>query len=534
MGALSHMGTIPSMGGRPIRGGPQHGRPHPHTPSRAAARDFGPRHPPTPASRCRGADAVRVGGRSLLEGVHEPDRAREDAPDERDAFLDRRAAGCRRLYLETGQSWDEYAEVEAAITRAEAAVEGQQYDEALEALAGLQFSPEARELEFRALLAEAWARMQDAELRPALELLIRARELSEQSGFSDVERADVLYRMGICRYKLTSINTAQTLLSEALDLADRSGIPCDRLRSHILEWRSRCSRRQRDFEAAREDIERALELAERLDDTLTVAHITFQASLIAERDGQWLRARTLAERAKELYETHGDRQNLGRMLNNLGGLNFLLGKSDDAISYLKRAFSVALEVGSDADAAQAVSSLAQVHLGAGDWSLAEEQARHALELLAGRPDFLDEIGTRRSSSVVPCSNSSGSTKPSTLSPRPSSACHSFPLPAIARLPGRPRATSHHGAAMTVPPLRSTGVPQRPYKTFGSREEVIRMLRKMFSLGALVVVAVTFGVGNAWAKPKNPSLPGCDSQQRRLELGWFLGRSPLAAVRGVRP
>jgi tetratricopeptide (TPR) repeat protein len=198
--------------------------------------------------------------------------------------------------------------------------------------------------------------------------------------------------MGVCRYKLTSINTAQTLLSEALDLADRSGDPCDRLRSHILEWRSRCSRRQRDFEAAREDIELALELAERLDDTLTVAHVTFQASIVAERDGHWLRARTLAERAKELYEEHGDRQNLGRMLNNLGGLNHLLGKSDDAISYLKRAFSVALEVGSDADAAQAVSSLAQVHLGAGDWSLAEEQARYALELLAGRPDFLDEIG----------------------------------------------------------------------------------------------------------------------------------------------
>src|SRR3954449_3678614 len=295
-------------------------------------------------------------------------------------------------YLETGQSWDEYAEVEAAITRAEAAVEGQQYDEALEALAGLQFSPEARELEFRALLAEAWTRMQGAELRPALELLVRARELSEGEGFSDVERADVLYRMGVCRYKLTSINTAQTLLSEALDLADRSGDPCDRLRSHILEWRSRCSRRQRDFEAAREDIERALELAERLDDTLTVAHITFQASLIAERDGQWLRARTLAERAKELYETHGDRRNVGRLLNNLGGLNYLLGKPDDAVDYLKRAFSVALEVGSEPDAAQAVSSLAQVHLGAGDWALAEEQARHALQLLEGRPDFLDETG----------------------------------------------------------------------------------------------------------------------------------------------
>jgi tetratricopeptide (TPR) repeat protein len=295
-------------------------------------------------------------------------------------------------YLQTGQSWNEYAEVESAVTRGEAAIEGQQYEEALSALDGLAFSPEGRELEFRALLVEGWARMYFGELRPALDVLARARELSEQHGFSDVDRADVLYRMGVCRYKLTSINTAQTLLSEALDLADRSGIPCDRLRSHILEWRSRCSRRQRDFEAAREDIERALELAECLDDTLTVAHVTFQASIVAERDGHWLRARALAERAKELYEAHGDQQNLGRMLNNLGGLNYLLGKSDDAIAYLKRAFSVALEVGSDPDAAQAVSSLAQVHLGSGDWALAEEQSRHAVELLEGRPDFLDETG----------------------------------------------------------------------------------------------------------------------------------------------
>ena len=33
-----------------------------------------------------------------------------------------------------------------------------------------------------------------------------------------------------------------------------------------------------------------------------------------------------------------------------------------------------------------------------------------------------------------------------------------------------------------------------------------MLRKMFSLGALVVVAVTFGVGNAAAKPGKPGKP----------------------------
>jgi tetratricopeptide (TPR) repeat protein len=103
-------------------------------------------------------------------------------------------------------------------------------------------------------------------------------------------------------------------------------------------------------------------------------------------------ARTYAERAKSCFEEISDRARVGRLLNNLGGINFLLGKSDEAKSLLKGAFAVALEVGNDAHAAQAVSSLAQVHLRTNEIELAEQQARHALELLDGRIDFLDEIG----------------------------------------------------------------------------------------------------------------------------------------------
>jgi tetratricopeptide (TPR) repeat protein len=192
--------------------------------------------------------------------------------------------------------------------------------------------------------------------------------------------------------KRSAISRAVNDLSLALELCERSGRPCDRLRAEILEWRSRCYQRQRDFAAARADVEWALELADGMDDQLTAAHVNFRASVIAERNGQWLLARFYAERSKELYTECGDEANAGRLLNNLGGLDFLLGKPEEAVANLKRAVAIALEVGSDVDAAYAVSSLAQVHLRTGDPVLAEPQARHALELLAGRPDALDELG----------------------------------------------------------------------------------------------------------------------------------------------
>ena len=53
---------------------------------------------------------------------------------------------------------------------------------------------------------------------------------------------------------------AQVEFAKALELLDEAEEPNDRLRLDIHQWRSRCYRRQRDWEAAREDIDRALEL----------------------------------------------------------------------------------------------------------------------------------------------------------------------------------------------------------------------------------------------------------------------------------
>jgi tetratricopeptide (TPR) repeat protein len=298
-------------------------------------------------------------------------------------------------FLANGVSADERGRVDAALARADALLEARRNDEALHEYEGIRTAVLATgmaELELRALSGEATVRMRRGEVREAITLLERARGLSETRSFSDLERADVLFRLGVARYKLNSVQSAISLFDEALKLAERSEIPSDQLRSNVLAWRSRCYRRRRDLEAAREDVERALELAEGLNDKRTAADIYFQASIIADREGHWVLARSYAERAKSAYEELSDRGNLGRLLNNLGGINFLLGHPEEAVAFLKDAVRIALEVGNDAEAAHAVNGIAQVHLRTGDIARAEEQARYALQLLDGRADEIAEIG----------------------------------------------------------------------------------------------------------------------------------------------
>jgi tetratricopeptide (TPR) repeat protein len=334
-------------------------------------------------------------GRFTKEYVSQIERGKTRPTNETLAWLAVRL-GVDPGYLESGVSAEERGRVEAMLARAEALLEAHQYREARAELArgraGLAGTA-APELELRALLAESWAHTQEGSIQQALGLLARARELAEAPGRSDVDRATVLFRLGVCRYKLSSISTAVGLLGEALSLADRSALPCDLLRSDILGWRSRCYRRQRDWQAAHEDVERALELAQAAGDRQAMANTYFQASLVAEREGHWLLARTYAERARGFYEELEDRANVGRLLNNLGGLNYSLGSPEKAVELLTSAYAVAVEVRDTAEAGIAMTSLAEVHLGTGDAVQAEAAARRGLELLGGRVDYLHEIGT---------------------------------------------------------------------------------------------------------------------------------------------
>ena len=335
-----------------------------------------------------------AGERFSKEYVSQIERGKTRPTEETVAWLAERL-GVDSEYLLRGVASDVRVRVEAKLAQAEALSEAHRDREAVvlfrDARAEISTLGSA-ELEVRALVGEGWALQELGSPREGLDVLQVARELTERPEFSDLDRADVLFRVGCCRYRISSIPTAVSLFDEALELAERSGLPCDILRARILAWRSRCRRRQADFEAAREDVERALELARGVDDPRTVAGAYFQASFVAEKMGHWGLARQYAQQAKAIYQDLNDERNTGRIMLNLGGLQLLLGKPEQAIEHLTRSFALAVEAGSQPDAAQALGSLAAVHEQLGDHEAADEHARKALALLEGREDFLDEIG----------------------------------------------------------------------------------------------------------------------------------------------
>jgi tetratricopeptide (TPR) repeat protein len=338
-----------------------------------------------------------AGDRFSKEYISQIERGKTRPTAETVEWLARRL-GVDAEFLASGVSIDQRAKAEAVLLRAEAFLGDARLDEAVvefDRVLPLVAGTGALDLHVRALNGKALALAQNGDVKDGIALLQQARAHVEREQFTDLDRAEVLYRLGVCRALLSSTSTAIALFDEALALGARAGLPTEQLRLNVYTWRSRCYRRLRDYEAAREDVEHALELAEMLQDPRSLGDAYVSASLVAERDGHWVQARKYAESACAQYALLEDRRRVGRLLNNLGGLEFLLGKPDEAVHRFKEAFTIALELGHDVDGAAAVASLAQVHLRTGDAEKAEEQARHALEILEGRDDLLEHIGSSR-------------------------------------------------------------------------------------------------------------------------------------------
>src|SRR5690348_12135540 len=304
--------------------------------------------------------------------------------------------GVDRVALEGHGGPSERAACEARLARAEAEIEGHRYDRALaelEALAGPVARTDDARIALRHAQARGWALHQVGMMEEALTALAEARAHAEALG--PAERAGVLYRIGVVRYKLGSLATAVSLLDEALRLAEQADEPSDALRARIFNARAKIRRRQKDFTAAAEDVEQALELAHALNDDRVLAETFLDASLVAERRNQYALARQYAERSKALYERVADQEYVGKLLNNLGQLRAITGKPEEAVPLLRESFRIAVEQDNRVDAAFAASSLASARLHSGDHEGAVESANRAIELLGSREEFRQELGNAR-------------------------------------------------------------------------------------------------------------------------------------------
>src|SRR5262245_41857572 len=168
-----------------------------------------------------------AGDRFSKEYVSQIERGKTRPNAETTAWLAERL-GVDRALLATGVATDVRNRVEATLARAEALSEARRYPESIEVFrqaAGEVGATGSAELDVRRCSGEAWALSETGEIREALDLLQHARELVEGPPFGDIDRADVLFRLGVCRYKLASVATAIALFNEALELAVRSELP---------------------------------------------------------------------------------------------------------------------------------------------------------------------------------------------------------------------------------------------------------------------------------------------------------------------
>src|SRR5437879_3174096 len=116
-------------------------------------------------------------------------------------------------FLANGVATDERGRLEGALARAEALLEAPANEDAAaeyESLVPAARATGVPELAVRALVGAGRTQMRLGAVRQALDLLNEARGVVEAGAFSDLERAEVFYALGVCRYQLNSVQTARS------------------------------------------------------------------------------------------------------------------------------------------------------------------------------------------------------------------------------------------------------------------------------------------------------------------------------------
>ena len=343
-----------------------------------------------------------AGDRFSKEYVSQIERGKTRPTPETIEWLAAQARCRRRLPRAAASRPTRAAASRRSLARAEALSEAHRYDEAVEAFGPARATSPARARPSSRCVRSPARRGRGCsagDAREALDLLARARELAEAPQFSDVDRAEILFRLGVCRYKLSSVSTAIGAASTRRSSSPSARAPVRpaprrhprlalalppppaRLRGRARGRRARARARAGDGRPAHDREHLLPGLARRRAD----GPLGALAQLRGAGEGAVRRS------------SNDERTSAGCCTTSVGSTS-CSGSPTQAIEHLKARSRVALEVGiAGGRRPGASASLATVHLHLGDFEAAEEHARHALELLEDREDYLARDRPRHSS-----------------------------------------------------------------------------------------------------------------------------------------
>jgi len=137
----------------------------------------------------------------------------------------------------------------------------------------------------------------------------------------------------------------------------------------------------RDYDRARTQLRRALDLFGELDDAIGQAYAYHRMSSVDAGQGQIREALGQVERALDLYRAAGHRAGQAQVLNTIGWYHAQLGQSRDALAYCEEAVALHRELGDAQGAAHTLDSLGYAHHLLGDHRRAAGYYRQSAQML---------------------------------------------------------------------------------------------------------------------------------------------------------
>jgi tetratricopeptide (TPR) repeat protein len=135
-----------------------------------------------------------------------------------------------------------------------------------------------------------------------------------------------------------------------------------------------------DLSKAKERLEEALAIREKLNETKGILHALNNLVRVEHQEGRYVEAARLNERAFALQEKLGDRKGAASSCANVGVAYANLGDIERALAYQRRAVESFLALGDLLDAASVLNTMGMVYKNLGDFERSRRVHREALRL----------------------------------------------------------------------------------------------------------------------------------------------------------